>query len=279
MNTTAILYIFGAIVAAGLLIAVRRRVWSNVLERLPEKRRATVSVLTDIIFVGVVIGLFIYGLSSLDESAQLIAILITVVSGAFIFTSEGWIQDAFAGIGLQLSKTYEVGDLVTLVGERGRVVSLGLFRTELETLGLDVVSLRNSQILQNNVMNHSGRPFRRVSIIVHTAGYGEFDEDIDAYVDAVRAIARKVQTEICPEAVGNERLLIETDAFFVEFGSSSDFIKVLFYTYDQDEVYDTALSAMHMAMARELRPRGVVLGQVNANTIDNVLEYRRVEEQ
>ncbi len=277
MNLISSTYILGAVLAAVLLMTLRTRVWNGVIEKMPDKRRSIISLLIDLISVSVVIGLFIYGLSTLDDSAQFVAILITVISGAFIFTSEGWVQDAFAGVGLQMSNTYKVGDLVTLVGERGRVVSVGLFRTKLETLGLDIVSLRNSQVLQNNVVNHSGRPFRRATMIVHTAGYGEFEDDIDGYVATVRAIARKVQAEICPEAVGDKRLLVETDAFFAEFGSSSDFIKVIFYTYDQDEVYDAANSAMHMAMARELRPRGVVLGQVNANTIDNVLEYKRVE--
>jgi small conductance mechanosensitive channel len=277
MNTTSLLYIVGAVLIAALFMMVRRRIWSRVLDSLAEKQRATAALLFDIIAVATVIGLFVYGLTSLQGSAQLIAILITVVSGAFIFTSEGWIQDAFAGVGLQMSKSYEVGDLVTLVGERGRVISLGLFRTELETFGLDIVSLRNSQILQGNVVNHSGRPFRRIDMIVHTAGYGEFDQDIDGYIGTVRAIARDVQKKICPEALDNRKLLVPVDAFFIEFGSSSDFVKVVFYTYDKDEVYDAALSAMHMAMARELRPRGVVLGQVNANTIENVLEYRRVE--
>lgn len=272
MNIMPILFMLAALIAAVLLIVLRKQLWGR-----EDQNSTLLTLLGDLISVAIVIGLFVYGLSRLDQSAQMIAILITVISGAFIFTSEGWIQDAFAGLGIQLSNAYSAGDLVTLAGERGRVISMGLFRTNLETFGLDIVSLRNSQVLQNNIINHSGRPFRRVDMIVHTAGYGEFDEDIDGYVATVRDIAIKVQREICPEASGNPKLLIDTDAFFVEFGSSSDFIKVVFYTYDQDEKYDEALHAMHMAMARELRPRGVVLGQVNANTIDNVLEYKRVE--
>ena len=277
MSSTFLLYILGVVVVGFVLIILRRYVFNRILSNLPEGQRSTISFIVDVVSVGLVIGLLFYGLGQLEESAQIIAILITVASGAFIFTSEGWIQDAFAGLGLQLSNSYAVGDLVTLSGERGRVVNVGLFRTELETFGLDIVSLRNSQVLQGTVVNHSGMPFRRIDIIVHTAGYGEFEDDIDSYVAEINRIAMEVQREICPEAINAPKILIPTQAFFIEFGSSSDFIKVIYYTYDQDEVHGEALHAMHMAMARELRPRGVVLGQVNANTIDNVLEYKRVE--
>jgi hypothetical protein len=60
----------------------------------------------------------------------------------------------------------------------------------------------------------------------------------------------------------------------MEFGPSSDHINVIFFTYDRDDVYGIAIDAMHTALAAALRPRGVVLGQVTANTIDNTVSLQ-----
>jgi hypothetical protein len=48
-------------------------------------------------------------------------------------------------------------------------------------------------------------------------------------------------------------------------------VDLFFYTYDRDDAMPGAIDAMHLALAADLRPRGVVLGQVNANTIENVV--------
>jgi hypothetical protein len=63
---------------------------------------------------------------------------------------------------------------------------------------------------------------------------------------------------------------------FMEFGPSSDHIHVIFYTHDRDDLYGIAIDAMHTALVSELRPRGVVLGQVNANTVENAFSLQHV---
>ena len=210
-------------------------------------------------------------------TARLVALVVTVASGAFIFTSEGWAQDALAGLSLQLYPQYKVGDWIT-VGEdrRGRVIRVGLFRTFLSTLELDIVTIKNSKILAEDVINHSGIQLRQMRVIVHTAGYGEYEDDIDTYKTDLREIAIEVQNEICPDATLEHDLI--PAVYFMEFGSSSDHILVTYYTYDQDEEYHKAVDAMHTTIARIMRPRGVVLGQVNANTIDNFADFFEARE-
>jgi small-conductance mechanosensitive channel len=177
---------------------------------------------------------------------------------------------------LQLFPQYKVKDWVTLAGDkRGQVKRLGLFRTELVTIDLDVISIKNGAILSNDIINHSGIPLRRLNIIAHTAGYGKFGDDIQAYKNAVFEIAEKVQDEICPDARQMGRT---PKVLFMEFGSSSDHLHVIFFTYDRDDVFGAAIDAMHTALAAELRPQGVVLGQVNATTLDNVISLQHVGE-
>ena len=231
--------------------------------------------LSDSFGIAMVILAGIYVLTLLPKSAALIAVFITVASGAFIFTSEGWLGDALAGISLQLYPQYKIGDWVTLGGDkRGCVKRLGLFRTQLQTIYLDIISIKNTKALAEDIINHSGTFLRRLEVTVHTADYGDFGDDIHAYKIAIREVAEKVQDEICPEARDLGRC---PEVYFMEFGPASDRINVIFFTYDRDDVYAVAIDAMHTALAATLRPRGVVLGQVTANTINDAVSLQPVK--
>lgn len=261
------------------LTAIALRLLPKVLDRLFDSvpgfdriDKTAAYFLSDSFGITILLLLGIFALSRTPGDGQLVALVITVASGAFIFTSEGWAQDALAGVSLQLYPQFHVNEWVT-VGEerRGRVVRVGLFRTYLRTLELDVITIKNSKILSEDVINHSGIALRQIRIILHTAGYGEYGDDIVRYKSDVLAIAEDVQNRLCPDAVLEDNL--HPQIYFMEFGSSSDHITVTYYTYDQDEAYYEAVDAMHMAFAEILRPRGVVLGQVNANTIDNFADF------
>ncbi len=228
--------------------------------------------LADSLGIMVLVAAIVYGVLLLPEATALVAVLLTVASGAFIFISEGWFGDALAGVSLQLFPQFKIGDWVTLAeNQRGQVKRLGLFRTELVTIDLDVISIKNADVIGKNLINHSGIPLRRVDIIAHTAGYGDFGDDIYAYKLAVLDIAEEVQDEICPEARESGKM---PSVFFSEFGSSSDHLHIIYFSYDRDDYYGKTLDVMHTALAAKLRPQGVVLGQVNANTIDNILSFQ-----
>ncbi len=267
-----------------LLLAIALRLLPNVLDRLFDNvpgfdriDKTAAYFLSDSFGITLLILFGVFALAQLPDDGRLVALVITVASGAFIFTSEGWAQDALAGISLQLYPQYSVGHWVTIGDERrGRVVRVGLFRTYLKTLELDIITIKNSKILGEDVINHSGITLRQINIILHTAGYGEYGDDIVRYKEDVLAIAKQVQSDICPDAALEDGLYAKV--FFMEFGSSSDHILVTYYTYDQDEAYYEAVDAMHMAFAEILRPRGVVLGQVNANTIDNFADFFEARE-
>lgn len=262
-------------IAAAIALRLLPTILDSVFDRVPGMNRfdkTAAYFLSDSLGIGFLIMLGVFTLSRMPVDGRIVALVVTVASGAFIFTSEGWAQDALAGISLQLYPQYRVGEWIT-VGEerRGRVMRVGLFRTFLSTLDLDIISIKNSKILAEDVINHSGIEFRRVRIILHTAGYGVYGNDIRAYKVAVGEIAQVVQDDICPEASLKRDL--HPQVYFLEFGSSSDHIFVSYYTYDQDEKYSRAVDAMHTALAETLRPQGVVLGQVNATTIDNFADF------
>jgi small-conductance mechanosensitive channel len=278
MNSNFITYTIFAIITLALVYLVFRH-----LPRLIDKLFDDVSgfdrvdktlayFLSEALGIVLLAIVAIYVLTLLPQSALLIAMLVTIASGAFIFTSEGWLGDAMAGISLQIYTQYKVDDWVTLSNDkRGQVTRLGMFRTQLRTIQLDMISIKNSNVLASDVINHSATYLRRVTITAHTADYGEYGHDIHAYKDAIKEIAQEVQDEICPEARDLDH---QVRVFFAEFGSSSDHINVVFYTYDRDDVYNMSIDAMHTVLAATLRPRGVVLGQVNANTVENTISFQ-----
>ena len=273
MDVNFLVFVGFSIVALGISYFLFRNLpnWiDSLFDRVPiltKVNKTLAHFLADSFGIAIVVMATVYFILLLPENASFMAVLLTIASGAFIFISEGWFGDALAGISLQLFPQYEVDDWVTLTeNRRGRVKRLGLFRTELVTIELDVVSIKNGEIIAKNIINHSGIPLRRVDIIAHTADYGDFGYDIKAYKKAVLDIAEQAQDEVCPDARAIGRL---PAVLLTEFGSSSDHIHVIFFTYDRDDLYGIALDTMHTALAAELRPKGVVLGQVNANTLDN----------
>ena len=278
METTFIIYGLSGLallIVSYILLRYLPRLIDLLFDKVPGFNQIdkTLSYFISDSFVTALVGTGVfYAVSLIPQSAQALAMLITVGSGAFIFISEGWLGDALAGVSLQLFPQFGVGDWVTLGGnKRGKVVRLGLFRTQLYTVDLDIISVKNTKVLAEDIINHTGLFLRRLDIVVHTAAYGDFGTDIHAYKSAIVDIAEKVQDEICPEAREQERM---PKVHFLEFGSSSDHFHLFFFTYDRDDAYPGSIDAMHTALAAELRPRGVVLGQVNANTIDNVLSVK-----
>ncbi|MCP4142073.1 MAG: mechanosensitive ion channel family protein [Chloroflexi bacterium] len=280
MDINFLIFLGFSVIVLGVSYVLFRNIpkWIDYLfDRVPllnKVNKTLAHFLADSFGITLVVMAIVYFILLLPENASFVAVLLTIASGAFIFISEGWFGDALAGISLQLFPQYQVDDWVTLTdNQRGRVKRLGLFRTELVTIELDVISIKNGEIIAKNIINHSGIPLRRVDIIAHTADYGVFGDDIHAYKKAVLKIAEQAQDKVCPDARETGHL---PAVLFTEFGASSDHIHVIFFTYDRDDLYGIALDTVHTALAAELRPKGVVLGQVNANTLlDGVLSFRK----
>ena len=266
-------YVLLLLIAVYILLRFLPKILDQLIDRLPIKDKSLAYFISDAAGVLVIIAILVSGIFQLEANVRLIAGLITVGSGAFIFTTEGWIQDAFSGIGLQIFNKFRIGDWVTVSGTRGHIVRLGLFRTDLETLELDVVSVRNTEVFGSNIVNHSGIPFREISVVVHTADYGEYGNDIRRYLADVETVARRVEYEICPEAVDEAGL--DANVYFFEFAGASDSITVVYYAFDRDQAYRNAVSAMHVAMAEEFRPKGVVLGEIS-KTVENIFTHEAV---
>ncbi len=274
METNSLLYFVSGtviLIIAYVILRYLPRLIDLFFEKVPGAKRVdkTLAYFLSDSFGTVLVGIGIfYAVSLLPQNAQVLAMLITIGSGAFIFISEGWLGDALAGISLQLFPQFGVDDWVTLGGDkRGKVVRLGLFRTQLYTVDLDIISVKNTKVLAEDILNHTGLFLRRLDIIIHTASYGEYGDDIQAYKNAIMEIANEIQDQICPEAFQQG---YKPELHLMEFGESSDHYHLFFYTYDRDDVCPGSMDAMHTAIAAKLRPQGVTIGQVNTVKVNSV---------
>jgi small conductance mechanosensitive channel len=93
-------------------------------------------------------------------------VIITAVTGALALGSSMIAADLVAGLSLFLVKPYDVGQLVSLAGRDGKVVSVTLLITVLESIMGERVYIRNSDIANNTIVNYSAKPGHMISIQV-----------------------------------------------------------------------------------------------------------------
>lgn len=122
--------------------------------RSPRKKtlsRVLVNVLKYFLsFLGIVWGLMIFGVNTAAIFAGVGIVTLVVTLGA-----ESLFADIFTGIFILLEDQYHEGDIISIDGFRGEVVSLGIRTTRIEDAGGNVKIINNADI--RNVMNLSNK--------------------------------------------------------------------------------------------------------------------------
>ncbi|MBK1830394.1 mechanosensitive ion channel [Verrucomicrobiaceae bacterium R5-34] len=100
----------------------------------------------------------------------------------------GTLQNFAGGVLLLILKPFKVGDVIESQGEIGKVTSIQIFNTIVNTADNKRVILPNGPVATNTVINYSAESTRRVELIF---GIG-YDDDID---HAKEVILRIVQAD------------------------------------------------------------------------------------
>ena len=125
------------------------------------------------VIVGIIWGLMIFGVDTGAIFAS-VGIVTLVVS----LSAESLFADMFTGIFILVEDQYHVGDIISIDGFRGRVVSLGIRTTRIEDDGGNVKIINNADI--RNVMNLSNKV--SFSICDISMSYGESIERAEAVI-------------------------------------------------------------------------------------------------
>lgn len=132
------------------------------------------------------------------------------------------LENLFGSFTIFFDKPFVVGDLVTVAGVTGVVEKVGFRSTRVRTLEKSYVTIPNKKMIDAELDNLSLRTFRRVKFNVGLT-YGTKHEVMKTIVDKIQQLID-----------GHERTNDEGQVRFMDFGSSSLDIMVLYYVDTMD---------------------------------------------
>lgn len=175
-------------------------------------------VLVKVSKIGVVT---IFSIMVLDAwGADVTALLAGVGIGglAIAFAAQKTIADVFGGVSIFTSRPFKIGDFVELNGVKGTVEEVGLRYTRLRTPTKQFITLTNSSVAENTIINYSNTLKKGVDINIGLT-YDTSINDLEK--------AKKVLRQILAEVKGIEQ---DPEPLIV-FKSFGDFSINLFVRY------------------------------------------------
>lgn len=130
----------------------------------PEWADTSFGIIKLLIFALTAVIIFPYLPGSSSPAFQGISIFVGVLVSLGSTTA---VANVIAGIVLTYTRAFHVGDQVEVAETRGRVVERSTFVTRIQTLKNVIVSIPNSMVLNNNIINYSKNMGQR-GLLVHT---------------------------------------------------------------------------------------------------------------
>lgn len=133
--------------------------------------------------IGVLACLRVFGVETTSFAA-----LIGAAGLAVGLAFQGTLSNFSAGIMLVIFRPVKVGDAVEVGGVTGKVSSVSLFNTEIDTFDNKRVIVPNGDVFGNTITNYNFHPTRRVEVAVGT--------DYGADIDTARQVLMRAATSI-----------------------------------------------------------------------------------
>lgn len=136
----------------------------------PEWADTSFSIIKMMIYVLTAVIIFPYLPGSSSPAFQGISIFVGVLVSLGSTTA---VANVVAGVVLTYTRAFKVGDQVEVADTRGRIVERSTFVTRIQTLKNVIVSVPNSMVLNNNIINYS-KNMGQSGLLVHsdiTIGY------------------------------------------------------------------------------------------------------------
>ena len=190
-------------------------------------------------------GTVVVGVAALTQLGVPPASLLAVLGAAGLAVGlalRDSLSNFASGVMLILLRPFRVGDFVQIAGLEGVIEQVNIFQTQLRTVDNRVIVLPNSQITTAPIVNFTGRPTRRLDLVVGV-GYGD---------DLAEARAALLHV-----ATANPRVLEDpaTDVLVSAFGESS--VNLTLRAWVPTSEVLVARSELLEAIHQELRRRGL----------------------
>lgn len=130
----------------------------------PEWADTSFSIIKMLIYVLTAVIVFPYLPGSSSPAFQGISIFVGVLVSLGSTTA---VANVVAGVVLTYTRAFNVGDQVEVADTRGRIIERSTFVTRIQTLKNVIVSVPNSMVLNNNIINYS-KNMGQTGLLVHT---------------------------------------------------------------------------------------------------------------
>ena len=159
----------------------------NLKNFYPEWAETSFSLIKLMIYVLTAVIVFPYLPGSSSPAFQGISIFVGVLVSLGSTTA---VANVIAGIVLTYTRAFTEGDQVEVGGTRGRVVERSTFVTRIQSLKNVIVSIPNSMVLSNNIINYS-KNLGQTGLLVHTTITIGYDVPWQTVNELLIAAARK----------------------------------------------------------------------------------------
>ncbi|MEY4550184.1 MAG: hypothetical protein RL685_6379 [Pseudomonadota bacterium] len=243
-----------AAAAVGVLLvaALLARQVGKLVRRLLQRVTGNLSISTllgtlsrvSIVALGVFLAL---GLLELDKAVTSLLAGVGIAGLALGFAFQDIAANFMSGIIMAIDRPFDVGDLVEIGGHTGRVQSVAIRSSMIETVQGLSVSIPNKEVFQNAIVNYTNTPHRRLDLKVGTAYCDDMEKVRRVVTSAVREVPHR----------NHER---EIELFFEEFGDSSINFSVRIWLEKADELpYREARSEALIAIKKALDAEGLTI--------------------
>ena len=165
--------------------------------------------------------------------------LLTVAVG---FASQTSASNLISGLFLMGEKPFVLGDVITVGGTTGEVISIGLMSAQLRTFDNLLVRLPNETLLKSQVTNMTRFPIRRADIQLSVA----YDTDIAA----VRKLLMKI-------AEDNPVCMVSPEPLFLFTGFGDSAITLQFSVWAARENFVSLKNSMFLDIKKAFDAAGV----------------------
>ena len=160
-----------------LVIKMLIRILKKSLNRSKKIEKTLPNFIISLIHIGLMAVLVFYALTLVGVSPDSVVTVASILSLGISLAMQDTISSLANGIIIIVTKPFVEGEYVEVNGVDGSVVSISMFNTVLKNANGQMITIPNSNVTTNEVINYSRLPARRLDIKVPVA-YGTKMEDV-----------------------------------------------------------------------------------------------------
>lgn len=240
VNTVKIVGLFAAVIAASVL--------TRFLVRYATKRLAKSSslFLASALQFAVAIAGFYYVALWLGTSPGILLAVVAIFSAGIALAADNTAADMIGGAKLIAFNPFSPGEFVTVEGNHGQIIEIGLFSTKIQSNSKGIISVPNRTLSDTTSVNHS-----RLQGLEMTLTFPMYDDhDRDAAMTTISA------------AMGGVALIQASTKVLNEWTSTGEQYTVIFKAIDYTKRREAA-SQVSLAVGKALIAGQFPLGAVS----------------